>query len=62
MPDNKHKRGRQDRAQAARLQAYEVYYIAHKFAVAPAKVRDVIRRVGNSRKAIYGVLLLLTER
>ena len=61
MPDNKGKKGTQDSARAAGLQPYEVYYIAHKFNVTPDKVKAVIRRVGNSRKAVYGALQLAKE-
>lgn len=61
MADSKRKRGRQDRDKAAGLQRYEVYYIADKFGVTPDKVRAVIRRVGNSRRAVYGALQLAKE-
>lgn len=53
MADNKRKKGKADRAKVARLQRYEVYYIAHKFGVPVAAVLRVIRRVGNNRKLVY---------
>jgi Protein of unknown function (DUF3606). len=56
MPDNKRKRGKADRLKVARLESYEVAYVAKKFAVTAAKVRAVIKRVGNSRRKVYAEL------
>ena len=56
MADDKRKRGKADRAKVARLQKYELYYVAHKFKVHPSVVRAAIRAVGNSRKKIYDFL------
>ena len=56
MADNKKKRGKADRARVAGGQAYEVAYVARKFHVSAATVRNVIKRVGNSRKKIYAAL------
>lgn len=56
MSDSKRKRGKVDRRMAARMQAYEVSFIARKYQVATALVRRVIRRVGNKRKAIYQMI------
>jgi len=52
MADDKRKRGKQDRAKVARLQKYEIYYLAHKYHVSPETVRDVVKLVGNSRKKV----------
>jgi hypothetical protein len=56
MADNKRKRGRADRRKVAGGQAYEVAYIAKKKGVSRAKVRQAIKKVGNSRRRIYAEL------
>ena len=51
------KKGRKaDRARVAAGQRYEVYYVARKFGVSADTVRQVIKRVGNSRAKIYAAL------
>jgi len=47
---------RADRRMVARLQKYEVYYVAHRFDVSVNEVRSIIRRVGNNRKKVYAAL------
>lgn len=42
-----------DRRKVARLQKYEVYFVAHKFGLTPAQVRAIVRRVGNDRRKVY---------
>ena len=53
----KKKKGRKaDRSKVAASQPYEVYYVARKYGVSADTVRQVIKRVGNSRAKIYAVL------
>lgn len=56
MADNKRKRGKADRSKVARLQRYEIAYIAKKFGVSLDTVRRIIRSVGHSRRKIYATL------
>ena len=56
MSDNKRKRGRADRIRVAGKQRYELYYVARKFHVSAQTVRDIIKRVGNSRRRVYAQL------
>ena len=51
------KRGRKaDRSKVSGKQPYEIYYVARKFGVRPDVVRQVIKKVGNSREKIYAAL------
>ena len=51
------KRGRKaDRSKVSGKQPYEIYYVARKFGVRPDDVRQVIKKVGNSREKIYAAL------
>jgi transposase-like protein len=52
----KRKSSKADRARVAAGQKYEVYYVARKFGVSADTVRQVIKRVGNSRAKIYAAL------
>jgi Protein of unknown function (DUF3606) len=53
----KKKKGRKaDRARVAAGQRHEVYYVARKFGVSADTVRQVIKRVGNSRVKVYAAL------
>lgn len=56
MSDNKRKRGRSDRIRVAGKQRHELYYVASKFGVSAQTVRDIIKRVGNSRSKVYAKL------
>lgn len=56
MADNKQKRGKADRSRVAAGQPSEVYYVAKKFGVSADTVRQVIKRVGNSRQKVYAAL------
>ena len=53
MPDNKRKRGKADRSKVARLQAYEIDYVARLFRVSTDRVKALIKRIGNDRWQIY---------
>lgn len=56
MGDNKRKRGQSDRIRVAGKQRHELYYVANKFGVSAQTVRDIIKRVGNSRSKVYAKL------
>ena len=56
MADNKRKRGKADRARVSGGQPSEVYYVARKYGVSADTVRQVIKRVGNSRSKVYAAL------
>lgn len=56
MADSKQKRGKADRARVSGRQPSEVYYVAKKYGVSADTVRNVIKRVGNSRKKVYAAL------
>jgi len=56
MADSKRKRGKSDRSKISGKESYEVYYVARKFGVSADTVRKVVKRVGNSRKKVYGAL------
>ena len=45
-----------DRSKVSGKQPYEIYYVARKFGVRPDDVRQVIKKVGNSREKIYAAL------
>jgi hypothetical protein len=52
MPDDKTKRGKQDRSRINLNERYEVEYWMRKFGVSEEKLRDLVSRVGNSVYAI----------
>jgi hypothetical protein len=52
MPDDKRKRGKQDRSRVAGGEKYEVAYEAKKTKRSPAAVRKAIKKVGSSRKKV----------
>jgi hypothetical protein len=56
MADSTSKRGAGDRDRVAGGQEYEVDYIAKKHGVSPAQVKEIIKRVGNSREKIEAEL------
>lgn len=56
MSDSKQNRGKADRARVSGSQPSEVYYVARKYGVSADAVRNVIKRVGNSRKKVYAAL------
>lgn len=56
MSDSKQNRGKADRARVSGSQPSEVYYVARKYGVSADTVRNVIKRVGNSRKKVYAAL------
>ena len=45
-----------DRSKVSGKQPHEIYYVARKFGVRPDDVRQVIKKVGNSREKIYAAL------
>ncbi len=57
MADDPKKPGRQDRAQVNINEEYEVEYLAEKFGVSPAKVRQAERAVGKSREKVEEYLI-----
>lgn len=61
MADNKRKRGKADRRTVAGRQKYEIAYIAKKYGVKPALIREIIRLVGNRRKAVYAMIVRATS-
>jgi hypothetical protein len=56
MPDDKRKRGSQDRSRVAGGEKYEVQYEAKKTKRSPAAVRKAVKKVGNSRKKVTKAL------
>lgn len=56
MADSKQNCGKADRARVSGSQRSEVYYVAKKYGVSADTVRQVIKRVGNSRKKVYAAL------
>jgi hypothetical protein len=52
----KKRRRKADRARVSGKQAHEVYYVARKFGVSAETVRNVIKKVGNSRAKVYAAL------
>ena len=53
----KGKKGKKsDRSKVSGKQPHEIYYVARKFGVRPDDVRQVIKKVGNSREKIYAAL------
>jgi Protein of unknown function (DUF3606) len=56
MAKKKRKSKKADRARVSGKQRYEVYYVARKFGVSADTVRQVIKKVGNSRAKVYAAL------
>jgi hypothetical protein len=52
MADNKNKKGRADRRRVNIHQDYEVRYRKRKFGVSEEKLRDAVKRVGDSAQAV----------
>ena len=52
MPDNKQKKGGQDRSRVAAGEGYEVRYFARKHGITVEQARQVIERVGNDREKL----------
>lgn len=56
MTDDKRKRGKADRAKISAKQTYEIAFVAKKFGVTRALVREVIKLVGPSRRKLYAAV------
>jgi len=52
MPDDKNKRGRQDRNRINMNEDYEVRYWSQKFGVTKEELKAAVRRAGNSAAAV----------
>lgn len=52
MPDDKTKKGPQDRNRISLSEDYEVRYWSKKFGVTPEQLRKVVGKVGNSVAAV----------
>jgi predicted double-glycine peptidase len=52
MADDPDERGPQDRSRISLSEPYEIQYWTKKFGVTPADLREAIKRVGNSAKAV----------
>jgi hypothetical protein len=52
MPDDKTKRGGQDRARVSVMEGYEVKYLAQKRGVTQKAVKDAVQKVGASRAKV----------
>jgi hypothetical protein len=52
MADDKNIVGGQDRARVAGGEDYEVRHFAERHGISPEEVREMIKRVGNSREAL----------
>lgn len=55
-------RGASDRGMIALSQPYEVRYWSKKFKITPARLRQVVRRVGHSAKRVEAYLKLQKHR
>ncbi len=51
MPDNKRKRGRQDRNEIS-LQPYEIEYLATKYNISKSRAEELIKLYGPSRENV----------
>jgi hypothetical protein len=54
MPDDKTKRGKPDRSRVAGGEKYEVAHEAKKLGISQARLKEIIKKVGNSRQKIEG--------
>ena len=52
MPDDKTKRGPQDRAKINVQEKYEMDYWSRKFGVTPDQLRNALKKVGPSAAAV----------
>ena len=52
MPDDKTKRGPQDRAKINVQEKYEMDYWSRKFGVTPDQLRNAVKRVGPLAEAV----------
>jgi len=52
MPDDPTKKGPQDRSRISLSEAHEVRYWSKKFGVSPDRLREVVKKVGNSVEAV----------
>ena len=52
MPDDKTKRGSQDRSKINVEEKYEIDYWTRKFGVTPDELRDAVKKVGPSVEAV----------
>jgi hypothetical protein len=50
MPDDKRKRGKQDRSRVARNEAYEVNYFARKHRLTKAEAEKIIKQARGNRE------------
>jgi hypothetical protein len=53
MPDDKSKRGRQDRAKISLGEKYEVTQAAKTAHVSPKAIQEAVAKVGHGRKNVY---------
>ena len=52
MPDDRSKKGSQDRNKISLSEDYEVRYWSQKFGVTPERLRAAVQKVGNSAQAV----------
>lgn len=52
MPDDKSKRGSQDRNRINKNEPYEVGYAAGKMGTSAAKIHEAIEKVGSNREKV----------
>jgi hypothetical protein len=56
MPDDRTKRGGQDRGRASSMKDYEVKYLAQKHGVTQKAVKAAVQKVGASRAKVEAEL------
>lgn len=56
MSDDKNNRGPQDRSRISLLEDYEVRYWTDALGVSEERLREIVRRVGNSADAVREAL------
>ena len=61
MPDDKSKVGEPDRSKVAKVQDYEVGYLAHEFGISSEAARKLIDRFGGNRERIYAAAAMLKQ-
>jgi hypothetical protein len=61
MADDKKKVGAPDRARVAKMEDYEVDYLARKHEVTKKLVRETVDKVGNSRTKVERELKLVKK-
>lgn len=52
MSDDKNKKGPQDRTRISLSEDYEVRYWSEKFGISANRLREVVKKVGNSSSAV----------